>query len=37
MSGDVLSLATEMTPYVSAAAAAYGGAVRRGHVMRLPT
>jgi hypothetical protein len=27
MSGDVLSLAAEMTPYVSAAAAAYGGAV----------
>jgi tetratricopeptide (TPR) repeat protein len=27
MSGDVLSLAAEITPYVSAAAAAYGGAV----------
>lgn len=27
MSGDVASLATEITPYVSAAAAAYGGAV----------
>jgi tetratricopeptide (TPR) repeat protein len=27
MSGDVLSLAAEMTPYVSAAAASYGGAV----------
>jgi hypothetical protein len=27
MSGDVASLAAEMTPYVSAAAAAYGGAV----------
>jgi tetratricopeptide (TPR) repeat protein len=27
MSGDVLSLAAEVTPYVSAAAAAYGGAV----------
>lgn len=27
MSGDMLSLATEVTPYVSAAAAAYGGAV----------
>jgi hypothetical protein len=27
MSGDVVSLAAEMTPYVSAAAAAYGGAV----------
>jgi len=27
MSGDVASLATEITPYVSAAATAYGGAV----------
>jgi hypothetical protein len=27
MSGDVVSLATEMTPYVSAAVGAYGGAV----------
>ena len=27
MGGDVASLAAEMTPYVSAAAAAYGGAV----------
>jgi hypothetical protein len=27
MSGDAVSLAAEMTPYVSAAAAAYGGAV----------
>lgn len=27
MGGDVMSLATEMTPYMSAAAGAYGGAV----------
>ncbi len=27
MSGDVASLAAEMTPYLSAAAGAYGGAV----------
>ena len=27
MGGDVMSLATEMTPYVSAAVGAYGGAV----------
>ena len=27
MGGDVASLATEMTPYVSAAVGAYGGAV----------
>ena len=27
MSGDVVSLAAEMTPYISAAVGAYGGAV----------